>query len=95
MITGGAGYIGSHSVKEARKYGFNPVTFDNLSAGHRWAVRDGVFVKGDLADRAKLTQAFRRYRPVAVMHFASHISVRESVVDPQRYYRDNLCNAIN
>jgi UDP-glucose 4-epimerase len=95
LITGGAGYIGSHSVKEAKKFGFNPITYDNLSMGHLWAVQDGIFVKGDLADRASLIRVFRRYKPVAVMHFASHISVGESVTDPQKYYRDNLGNAMN
>ncbi len=95
LITGGAGYIGSHSVKEAKKFGFNPVVYDNLSMGHAWAVQDGVLIKGDLADSAKLTQTFKRYKPVAVMHFASHISVGESVTDPQKYYRDNLGNAMN
>jgi len=95
LITGGAGYIGSHAVKEARKHGFRPVTYDNLSMGHRWAVQDGIFVKGDLSDRTKLLQTFRKYRPAAVMHFASHISVGESVADPQKYYRDNLGNAMN
>lgn len=63
--------------------------------GHRWAIQDGVFVKGDLADRTKLLQTFRKYKPAAVMHFASHISVGESVADPQKYYRDNLGNAMN
>ncbi len=95
LITGGAGYIGSHAVKEASRFGFNPVTFDNLSMGHRWAVRSGKFVKGDLADRSGLVRTFRRYKPKAVMHFASHINVGESVVDPQKYYRDNLTNAMN
>ena len=95
LITGGAGYIGSHSVKEAPKFGFDPIVYDNLSMGHAWAVQDAVLVKGDLADRAKLTQTFKRYKPVAVMHFASHISVGESVTDPQKYYRDNLGNAMN
>lgn len=95
LITGGAGYIGSHAAKEAARSGFTPVIFDNLSAGHKWAVQSGLFVKGDLADRAALVRVLRRYRPVAVMHFASHISVGESVVDPQKYYKDNLGNALN
>jgi UDP-glucose-4-epimerase GalE len=95
LITGGAGYIGSHAVKEARKYGFQPITYDSLLMGHRWAVRDDIFVKGDLADRAKLVQVFRKYKPVAVMHFASHLSVGESVINPQKYYQDNIGNALN
>lgn len=95
LITGGAGYIGSHAVKEAKRFGFEPVTYDNLSMGHQWAVQEGTLVKGDLGDRAKLVQTFKKYKPAAVMHFASHISVGESVADPQKYYKDNLGNALN
>ncbi|HET9869863.1 MAG TPA: NAD-dependent epimerase/dehydratase family protein, partial [bacterium] len=95
LITGGAGYIGSHAVREAPRFGFKPVVFDNLSAGHAWAVKGAVLVKGDLADRPGILAAFRKFRPAAVMHFASHISVGESVADPQKYYRDNLTNAMN
>ncbi len=94
LITGGAGYIGSHAVKEAARFGFEPITYDNLSAGHRWAVQAGDFVKGDLKDRAKLVKTFQKYKPIAVMHFASHIAVGESVVNPQKYYQDNLTNAL-
>ena len=95
LITGGAGYIGSHAAKEALPAGFEPVTFDNLTAGHRWAVKTGAFVKGDLGNRGQLLKAFQRYKPQAVMHFASHIAVGESVANPQKYYRDNLTNAMN
>jgi UDP-glucose-4-epimerase GalE len=95
LITGGAGYIGSHAVQEAPHFGFRPVTYDNLSVGHAWAVREGKLVRGELGDRAKLLAVFRKYKPVAVMHFASHTSVGESVADPQKYYRDNLANAMN
>lgn len=95
LITGGAGYIGSHAVKEAYSNGFEPVTYDNLSEGHRWAVKAGAFVKGELSDRARLLKAFRKYKPQAVMHFASHTYVGESVTNPQKYYQDNLTNAMN
>ena len=95
LITGGAGYIGSHAVKEASRFGFEPVTFDNLSMGHSWAVKAGKTVKGDLADRAKLLKTFHKFKPSAVMHFASHCFVGESVTDPQKYYQDNLTNAMN
>jgi UDP-glucose-4-epimerase GalE len=95
LITGGAGYIGSHAVQAAPHFGFHPVTYDNLSVGHAWAVQEGKLVRGELSDRAKLLAAFRKYKPVAVMHFASHTSVGESVADPQKYYRDNLTNAMN
>ncbi len=95
LITGGAGYIGSHAVKEAVRFGFEPVTYDNLSMGHSWAVQAGPFVKGDLADRPGLVKTFQKFKPTAVMHFASHTYVGESVTDPQKYYRDNLTNAMN
>jgi UDP-glucose-4-epimerase GalE len=95
LITGGAGYIGSHAVREARNNGFEAVCFDDLSTGHAWAVKGYTLVKGKLGDRKKLLAAFKKYKPVAVMHFASHIAVGESVTDPQKYYRDNLTNAMN
>ncbi len=94
LITGGAGYIGSHAVQEARKNGFDPVSYDNLSLGHAWAVQGSPLVKGELADRKKLSAAFKKFKPAAVMHFASHTSVGESVANPQKYYQDNLTNAM-
>ena len=95
LITGGAGYIGSHAMLEAEAHGFAPVAYDNLSEGHRWAVKKGELVKGDLADTVLLERTFKKLKPAAVMHFASHCYVGESVVDPQKYYRDNLTNAMN
>ena len=94
-MTGGAGYIGSHAVMEAPAFGFRPVTYDNFSMGHPWAVKAGETVKGELSDRVKLLRTFKKFKPSAVMHFASHASVGESVADPQKYYRDNLTNALN
>jgi UDP-glucose-4-epimerase GalE len=94
LITGGAGYIGSHACLAAPSFGFRPVAFDNLSEGHRWAVKECDLVVGDLADVPAIRKAFRKYRPAAVMHFASHCYVGESVTDPGKYYRDNLGNAI-
>jgi UDP-glucose-4-epimerase GalE len=95
LITGGAGYIGSHAMLAAGTHGFTPVAYDNLSEGHRWAVQTGELVKGELSDAAALKRAFKKYKPVAVMHFASHCYVGESVTDPAKYYRDNLTNAMN
>ncbi len=63
--------------------------------GHSWAVKTGNLVKGELADRAKLLRTFKKFKPAGVMHFASHCFVGESVTDPQKYYRDNLTNAMN
>jgi UDP-glucose-4-epimerase GalE len=95
LITGGAGYIGSHAMLAAGNYGFLPVAYDNLSMGHSWAVKTGELVKGDLADTVKLGRTLKKLKPAAVMHFASHCYVGESVTDPQKYYRDNLTNAMN
>ena len=79
----------------AENHGFTPIAYDNLSEGHRWAVKKGSLVVGELADAKALGRAFKKYKPVAVMHFASHCYVGESVTDPQKYYGDNLLNAIN
>ena len=95
LITGGAGYIGSHCMKEAERFGYEAVAFDNLSLGHSWAVPKGELLKGDLAKEQDILKALRKVRPLAVMHFASHAAVGESVVNPQKYYRDNLTQAMN
>jgi UDP-glucose-4-epimerase GalE len=95
LITGGAGYIGSHAMLAAKSHGFTPVAFDNLSKGHRWAVQGNALVKADLGDVAAIRRAFKKYKPLAVMHFASHCYVGESVTDPAKYYQDNLTNAMN
>ncbi|MHB8845800.1 MAG: UDP-glucose 4-epimerase GalE [Nitrospirota bacterium] len=95
LVTGGAGYIGSHVVKALADRGFPVVVLDNLSKGHRESVLSGDFVQGDLADTALLDRVFEQYRPAAVMHFAAFIEVGESVREPLRYYRNNTANAIN
>jgi UDP-glucose 4-epimerase len=95
LVVGGAGYIGSHMVKMLLEQGHAVVTFDNLSSGFRDAVLGGEFVKGDLADKAKLDEVFRMHRPDAVMHFASHIQVGESVLHPDKYYLNNVTNTLN
>lgn len=84
LITGGAGYIGSHAMKEAGRFGYEAVAFDNLSLGHSWAVPKGALIKGDLAQEAVILRAIRKVKPLAVMHFASHAAVGESVVNPQK-----------
>lgn len=71
LVTGGAGYIGSHACKALRAAGFEPVTYDNLCTGWRQAVRFGPFEQGDLLDRVRLDEVFARHKPVAVMHFAA------------------------
>jgi UDP-arabinose 4-epimerase len=95
LVTGGAGYIGSHACKALALAGYLPVTFDNLVFGHRWAVRWGPLVEGDLLDREALDQAIRQYEPDAVMHFAAFAYVGESVVDPGKYYRNNMVGTLN
>ncbi|MCC6306591.1 MAG: UDP-glucose 4-epimerase GalE [Rhodobacteraceae bacterium] len=95
LVTGGAGYIGSHACKALARAGFLPVTFDDLSTGHAVAVRWGPLVRGSLMDRAALDAAFALHAPVAVMHFAALSLVGESMRDPGRYWRTNLTGALN
>ena len=95
LVTGGAGYIGSHACKALAKAGFEPVAFDNLSTGWREAVKYGPLVQGDLMDRASIDAALAQYKPVAVMHFAALSLVGESMQDPAKYWRINVGGALN
>jgi UDP-glucose 4-epimerase len=95
LVTGGAGYIGSHACKALRAAGYTPVTFDNLETGWRAAVKFGPFVQGDLMDPASIAAVFTDYKPVAVMHFAALSQVGESMNDPARYWRNNLVGSLN
>lgn len=95
LVTGGAGYIGSHTCKALAAAGHVPITYDNFAGGHRWAVRYGPLEEGDVGDQQRLAEVFARHRPEAVMHFAALISVRESVEKPETYFRTNLAGAIN
>lgn len=90
LVVGGAGYIGSHMVKNLLQAGYTPVTLDNLSGGRREAVLNGELIEGNMADRALLDEVFSRYKIAAVMHFAGLIQVGESVAQPARYYRNNV-----
>ena len=90
LVTGGAGYIGSHACKALHRAGYTPVACDNLVYGHPWAVRWGPLERGDIVDRPWLDGLFARYQPVAVMHFAAYAYVGESVQDPARYYGNNV-----
>ena len=90
LVTGGAGFVGSHVCKALAAAGFLPVAYDNLSQGHRWAVRWGPLEIGDIEDRGRLQQVMDRYRPIAVMHFAALIAAGESVVKPAKYYKNNV-----
>jgi UDP-arabinose 4-epimerase len=95
LITGGAGYIGSHTCKALSKGGFTPVTYDNLSTGHKWAVKWGPLVIGDIDDHEPLGRAIDQYQPVAVMHFAGFIEAGESVENPGKYYANNVASTVN
>jgi UDP-glucose-4-epimerase GalE len=90
LVTGGAGYIGSHVCKLLAARGFVPVTYDNLSRGNRWAVQWGPLEIGDVADAARVREVLRRYKPAAVMHFAAFAYIGESVENPALYYRNNI-----
>lgn len=94
LVTGGAGYIGSHVCKALAEAGYIPVTFDNLVFGHRWAVRWGPFIEGDILDRQALDRAFREFDPAAVMHFAAFAYVGESMTHPGKYYRNNVAGTL-
>ena len=95
LVTGGAGYIGSHVVKALGEKGHDIVVFDNLSTGNEWALLSGKLVKGDLCDKALLSAVIRDFRPGAVMHFAALIQVEESVREPLKYFRNNTANTLN
>ena len=90
LVTGGAGYIGSHTCKALKQAGYQPITFDNMVYGHEWAVKWGPLIKGDILDGEKLDAVFKQYQPVAVLHFAAFAYVGESVSDPEKYYRNNV-----
>lgn len=95
LVTGGAGYIGSHACKALKAAGFTPVTYDNLETGWRDAVKFGAFEQGDLLDRARLDAVFATYQPVAVMHFAALSQVGDSMSDPGLYWRNNVTGSLN
>jgi len=94
LVTGGAGYIGSHCCRALAAAGYHPVVFDNFSTGHR-QFATGSLVTGDLADQAALARAFTQHKIVAVMHFAASSLVGESVADPQKYYVNNLAGTLS
>ena len=95
LVTGGAGYIGSHACKALAAAGFTPVTFDNLVYGHREAVQWGPLVTADLLDAESVARAIEEYQPIAVMHFAAYAYVGESVENPGKYYRNNVVGSLN
>ncbi|MGH9469170.1 MAG: UDP-glucose 4-epimerase GalE [Terriglobia bacterium] len=94
LVTGGAGYIGSHTAKRLAEQGFEPVVLDDFRSGHRWAVQWGELVEGDLADCGLLKRVFAEKKPGAVIHFAGEIRVGESVRDPRKYFWANCVNTL-
>lgn len=95
LVTGGAGYIGSHTCKLLAEAGHVPVVFDNFSTGHEWLARFGPVVVGDIADRAALVATLAHYQPSAVVHFAASAYVGESMRDPLGYFRNNVAGTLN
>jgi UDP-glucose 4-epimerase len=95
LVTGGAGYVGSHACKALAGAGFCPVTYDNLHAGNRFAVRWGPLEIGDLLHAERLREVVRAYRPVAIIHFAASALVGESMSEPSLYYQNNVVGSIN
>lgn len=90
LVTGGAGYVGSHTCKLLASSGYEPITYDNLSTGHADAVKWGPLITGNLHDTQKLSDALKQYQPLAVIHFAASAYVGESVTNPFKYYQNNV-----
>jgi UDP-arabinose 4-epimerase len=95
LVTGGAGYIGSHTCKALSRAGYTPVTLDNMIYGHDWAVKWGPLVKGDILDAEVLDNVFAAHKPEAVLHFAAFAYVGESVSDPLKYYHNNVSGTLS
>ncbi len=95
LVTGGAGYIGSHACKRLALAGFLPICFDNLSTGHADFVRWGPLIQGDLADTILLSKLLAEYQPLAVLHFAASALVGESMHNPSLYYRNNVAGSLS
>jgi UDP-glucose-4-epimerase GalE len=94
LVTGGAGYVGSHATKALARAAYEPVVFDNLISGHRWAARWGKLVEGDLADSTLIRQTLVDCKVESVLHFAASIAVGESMTNPQKYFQNNVVNTL-
>ncbi|HBM90987.1 MAG TPA: UDP-glucose 4-epimerase GalE [Rhodospirillaceae bacterium] len=93
LVTGGAGYIGSHTCMALKKAGHEPIVLDSLVKGHAWAVKYGPFVKADIADEQAVRRVCEQYKPEALIHFAAFIEVGESVAEPEKYMENNFHKA--
>ncbi len=94
LVTGGAGYVGSHCCLALHRAGHKVVVYDNLANGHERFVKWGPFERGDIRDRARLSEVFAKHRPAAVLHCAALIEVGESVLHPDRFYDNNVTGAL-
>jgi UDP-arabinose 4-epimerase len=94
LVTGGAGYIGSHTCKALAAAGYRPVSYDNMSYGHEWAVQWGPLEVGDILNRARLDAVIVKHQPIAVLHFAAFAYVGESVTNPGKYFRNNVAGSL-
>src|SRR5215211_4013015 len=94
LVTGGAGYIGSHTAKALARAGFEPVALDNLSTGHRWAVRWGPLLEGDIGDGTLVRRVLHDHAIEAVVHFAASAYVGESMANPRKYFRNNVASSL-
>ena len=95
LVTGGAGYVGAHSCKALSRAGYLPVVVDNLSTGHESFVRWGPLVRADIRDTDAIARALKAHEVSAVLHFAASAYVGESVVDPQKYYENNVVGTLS
>src|SRR5688500_17310403 len=95
LVTGGAGYIGSHTAKRLAAAGHQPVVFDDLSQGHEWAVKWGPLERGSLSDPARLAEVFASRKIEAVVHFAANALVGESMTNPSKYFHNNTVGTLN
>ena len=95
IVTGGAGFVGSHTCKALARAGYLPVTLDNLERGHRWAIKWGPFEQADLRNKRDLQRIFEKWKPSAVVHFAAYAYVGESVAEPTKYYDNNIGGTAN
>ena len=96
LVTGGAGYIGSHTARMLEERGYKVIVFDSLEHGHKWAVSDNaVFYKGDLRNKADIQTVFQEHDIAAVLHFAAFALVGESMSNPAKYFENNVYGTLN
>src|SRR5260370_41299546 len=95
LVTGGAGYIGGHTADAIEKSGHTAIIYDNLSAGHRWAVGSKTLIEADLADKLSIQRTIEQYHIEAVIQFAAHTYVGECVVDPRKSFQNNAVNNLH